>query len=128
MSFLGNLRPATIGQFFRKRDMAGKKPSARIFAKSKTSQNYVNIAAFWDQGDWFSGKLEDDIAFIELKSGARISNENVYINLKLEAAGGQHSQAPTAVTTGKHPADATGGKHAFDPPKSPEETMRDIPF
>lgn len=113
--------------------MAGNKPSARIFAKSKTSQNYVNIAAFWDQGDWFSGKLEDDIAFIELKSGARISNENVYINLKLEAptptpAGGQHSQAPTGVTTGKHPADATGGKHAFDPPKSREETMRDIPF
>ncbi len=111
--------------------MAGKKPSARIFAKSKTSQNYVNIAAFWDQGDWFSGKLEDDIAFIELKSGARISNENVYVNLKLEAdkpKGGQHSQAPTSVTTGSHPVDASGGQHAFDPPKSSGKPMNDIPF
>ena len=110
--------------------MAGKKPSARIFAKSKTSGNYVNIAAFWDQGDWFSGKLEDDIAFIELKSGTRISNENVYINLKLEPSkpvGRAAQQAPTGVTTGKHLADASGGGHPLDPPKS-LEGMRDIPF
>ena len=111
--------------------MAGKKPSARIFAKSKTSGNYVNIAAFWDQGDWYSGKLEDDIAFIELKSGARISNENVFVNLKIDADNPQrktHSRSPTSVTTGSHPADASGGQHPLDPPQSPGKTIGDIPF
>lgn len=61
--------------------MAGNKPVLRIVAKSKTSDNYVGIAAFWDNQGRLGGQLDNEVSHIVFTDGREISNKNAWINV-----------------------------------------------
>jgi len=61
--------------------MAGNKPVLRIVAKSKTTDNYASIAAFWDNQGRLGGQLDGEVSHIVFKDGREISNQNAWINV-----------------------------------------------
>ena len=61
--------------------MAGNKPVLRIVAKSKTTDNYASIAAFWDNQGRLGGQLDGEVSHIVFKDGREISNSNAWINV-----------------------------------------------
>ena len=62
--------------------MAGKKPDYRVVAKSKSSGNFQDIAAFWIGDKGVSGQLDKNIAKIVLTNGAVITPETCWFNLR----------------------------------------------
>jgi hypothetical protein len=64
----------------------GERPKYRVVAKSKTSGNFQDILAIWENNDrpgLFSGQLDRDVESIKLKSGHVITNADVYWNLQI---------------------------------------------
>ncbi len=61
--------------------MGGEKPVLRIVAKSKNSDNYKAISAFWDNNGRLGGKLDNEVSHIVFKDGTEVSNENAWINV-----------------------------------------------
>ena len=73
-----------------------KKPKYRIYAKSKASNNYQNLLAFWENENGISGVLDKEVAKIILKNGSVITGDAVYLNMKIQPD--EHSQElPKAV-------------------------------
>tara|TARA_R110000787_G_scaffold214082_1_gene323413 strand:+ start:160 stop:501 length:342 start_codon:yes stop_codon:yes gene_type:complete len=111
---------------------AGDKPVLRIVAKSKTSDNFAAIVAFWDNDGRLGGKLDADIECIVMKDGRRITNEIAWINCYDERTKPKPGAGAAATTTGRHAADATAGASPTDPPgrsqRNTKENMDDIPF
>lgn len=60
----------------------GKKPDYRVVAKSKTTGNYQDIAAFWIGDKGISGQLDRAVAKIVLTNGAVIKPDACYFNLQ----------------------------------------------
>ena len=62
--------------------MAGNKPAFNIQAKSKTSDNKINLLAFWENDNgMFGGKMASEVAKIVLADGKVITPDGVYFNL-----------------------------------------------
>lgn len=91
--------------------MVGNRPVLRIVAKSKASDNYAPIAAFWDNKGRLGGLLDGEISHVVMKDGREISNDNAWINVyddREKVKTKPESQAP--------------------PVKQPEYKADDIPF
>ena len=82
--------------------MAGDKPRYKVTIKSKQTDNKANIAAFWvrDNG-MIGGTLDQDVDFIQLKNGAKIRNDNAWLNMFDN--GEQNQPKPEQVETDQRP-------------------------
>ena len=64
-----------------------EKPKYRVVAKSKTTNKYQDIAAFWENEKGISGQLDRRVKKItvELEGGqlAMITNESCWFNLQI---------------------------------------------
>ena len=59
-----------------------KKPAFKIQAKSKTSENKIDLLAFWENDNgMFGGVMDKQVAKIVLSSGQVITPDGVYFNL-----------------------------------------------
>tara|TARA_R110002167_G_scaffold44383_1_gene133550 strand:- start:4799 stop:5134 length:336 start_codon:yes stop_codon:yes gene_type:complete len=111
--------------------MAGTKPVLRIVAKSKNSDNFKSIAAFWDNEGRLGGKLDKEVSHIVFADGTEISNENAWINVYDDRAKGGDDPMGGGGSSGFKPkvADAQP-KVAAAPPAAAAKTYDDgdIPF
>ena len=87
--------------------MAGNKPVLRIVAKSKTSDNYAPLAAFWDNNGRLGGQLDGEISHVVMKDGREISNKNAWINVydDREKVKNQPESKPATVENPNYKAD-----------------------
>jgi len=98
--------------------MGGEKPVLRIVAKSKNSDNFKSIAAFWDNSGRLGGKLDNEVSHIVFSDGTEISNENAWINVYDD-----REKKPSSGGFGKKPSAAKTLPATFV-----EQSGDDIPF
>ena len=73
-----------------------KKPAFKIQAKSKTSENKIDLLAFWENDNgMFGGVMDKQVAKIVLSSGQVITPDGVYFNLYDNREEKTKTQTPT---------------------------------